>query len=230
MINNLKITKSLIPILISSIILTGCVHDKVDNPKDEDTYGKVDNNVSYESADINASPNDLVADKVEDIKDSIQDKLSKENREKYKDEIILDFAKIVSFINGTYEINGYSIDDVTDEVKYDVYNTFIILDNQIEKYFPDYKEKLGNIKDKTFENGYKAYLYVYPKIDKAIESADNKLEEVIGSDSYNKMKDKTKEVADSITDFGKENYPKAKQYVKGKIDDLNKWANEKIEE
>lgn len=125
-----------------------------------------------------------------------------ENVKKYGKEF---FIKMVDFIFYDTEINGVKFNDLKEETKQEIYDTFCNIDALIMMVAPDYKENIGEkyeiVKDFTTN------IY-YTSLDK--------IKEAIGEEDYNKIKeikDSTKEkISDGIED--------AKQYIIKKYEDF----------
>lgn len=125
-----------------------------------------------------------------------------ENVKKYGKEF---FIKMVDFIFYDTEINGVKFNDLKEETKQEIYDTFCNIDALIMIVAPDYKENIGEkyeiVKDFTTN------IY-YTSLDK--------IKEAIGEEDYNKIKeikDSTKEkISDGIED--------AKQYIIKKYEDF----------
>lgn len=101
--------------------------------------------------------------------------------QKAKEETKQNFDDLFRFLLGEKEIAGYTIDDVKDSTKETVLNALFTLDNYIEEYIPDYKnkakEKLNSIKewltsDETVEKIAEYYNKFRDYKDRIIDTAD----------------------------------------------------------
>ena len=111
------------------------------------------------------------------------------------------FIKCVDFIFYDTEINGVKFDELTDEAKQDIYDTFCYIDSLIVGFAPDYKENISEkyqiVKDFTVN----AYYYSLDKIKQAI-----------GENNYNKISEIKENVKNTITDTAQDVKNKVKEY------------------
>ena len=125
-----------------------------------------------------------------------------ENVKKYGKEF---FIKMVDFIFYDTEINGVKFNDLKEETKQEIYDTFCNIDALIMMVAPDYKENIGEkyeiVKDFTTN------IY-YTSLDK--------IKEAIGEEDYNKIKEIKNSAKEKISD-GIED---AKQYIIKKYEDF----------
>ena len=125
-----------------------------------------------------------------------------ENVKKYGKEF---FIKMVDFIFYDTEINGVKFNDLKEETKQEIYDTFCNIDALIMMVAPDYKENIGEkyeiVKDFTTN------IY-YTSLDK--------IKEAIGEEDYNKIK----EIKDSAKEKISDGIEDAKQYIIKKYEDF----------
>ena len=125
-----------------------------------------------------------------------------ENVKKYGKEF---FIKMVDFIFYDTEINGVKFNDLKEETKQEIYDTFCKIDALIMMVAPDYKENIGEkyeiVKDFTTN------IY-YTSLDK--------IKEAIGEEDYNKIK----EIKDSAKEKISDGIEDAKQYIIKKYEDF----------
>lgn len=125
-----------------------------------------------------------------------------ENIKKYGKEF---FIKMVDFIFYDTEINGVKFNDLKEETKQEIYDTFCNIDALIMMVAPDYKENIGEkyeiVKDFTTN------IY-YTSLDK--------IKEAIGEEDYNKIK----EIKDSAKEKISDGIEDAKQYIIKKYEDF----------
>lgn len=125
-----------------------------------------------------------------------------ENVKKYGKEF---FIKMVDFIFYDTEINGVKFNDLKEETKQEIYDTFCNIDALIMMVAPNYKENIGEkyeiVKDFTTN------IY-YTSLDK--------IKEAIGEEDYNKIK----EIKDSAKEKISDGIEDAKQYIIKKYEDF----------
>lgn len=125
-----------------------------------------------------------------------------ENVKKYGKEF---FIRTVDFIFYDTEINGIKFNDLKEETKEEIYNTFCNIDSLIMMVAPDYKEDIDEkyeiVKDFTVNIYY---------------SSLDKIKEVIGEEDYNKIKNIKDDVKEKISN----GIDDAKQYIKEKYEDF----------
>ena len=125
-----------------------------------------------------------------------------ENVKKYGKEF---FIKMVDFIFYDTEINGVKFNDLKEETKQEIYDTFCNIDALIMMVAPDYKENIGEkyeiVKDFTTN------IY-YTSLDK--------IKEAIREEDYNKIK----EIKDSAKEKISDGIEDAKQYIIKKYEDF----------
>ena len=123
-----------------------------------------------------------------------------ENVKKYGKEF---FIKMVDFIFYDTEINGVKFNDLKEETKQEIYDTFCNIDALIMMVAPDYKENIGEkyevVKDFTSKTYYNAL---------------DKIREAIGDEKY----DKVKEIKDNTKEKIKDGTDNAKEYIKKKYE------------
>ena len=125
-----------------------------------------------------------------------------ENVKKYGKEF---FIKMVDFIFYDTEINGVKFNDLKEETKQEIYDTFCNIDALIMMVAPNYKENICEkyeiVKDFTTN------IY-YTSLDK--------IKEAIGEEDYNKIK----EIKDSAKEKISDGIEDAKQYIIKKYEDF----------
>lgn len=132
-----------------------------------------------------------------------------QNAKKYGKEF---FIKFVDFIFYDKEVNGIKYNDLKEETKEDIYNTFCDIDALIMMVSPDYKNDIGE-----------KYEVVKDFTSNAYYSSLDKIKEAIGEDNYNKIgeiKDGIKEKASDGMDMAKDGAEKAKTYIKDKYENF----------
>lgn len=123
--------------------------------KEEKENKKEEESIPIEKNDIKENTPSVNTNTTTDTDDSIDIVSYIENEEKLfenksSDEGVLSklktsFVSIIDFIFYEKEIKGYTFKELTNTAKLKVISLALKIDNQIDKYFPDYKEK---IKDK----------------------------------------------------------------------------------
>lgn len=151
-----------------------------------------------------------VIDFVDVIKSKTEEYVNTENLEKVKDKTIDGLVTLTDFIFYGTEIKGITFDELTDETKEIIMDSFSDVDELIMTKFPNYKE---TFKAKTG----KAYDYVSEKVTEWKDKATSKLEEKLGSEKYDEYieeYEKIKEGYHEAMDDTKEDITDAKEYVK----------------
>jgi len=102
---------------------------------------------------------------------------SKENIKKYSEKAKSTFIEITDFLFYGTEFNGYTFNELSDNVKLKIMGIIINIDDKMEQYFPNYKEII-----KTKYNDIKQRV-----IAKYLETS-NKICEELGTDSCDEAK------------------------------------------
>lgn len=148
--NKMKLYKKQIVTLISSIslitLLASCAPNNSNNNIKENEQKQITENPQIEKeSNINLdreSADEYIEEYVETLNNDIE---NNENESKIKEKII----NLIDFVFNEKEINGYTFDELTEEGKKNVINSVNELDETIDKYIPNYKERFKNwISDK----------------------------------------------------------------------------------
>lgn len=201
-----KINKKLTLIILSGFILvTGC--NKTD-PKPLVTSTTNINTVSsVQNKEIKEKTNDEeILDYVDNLKKDIDSIIKSKQVKDTKETIIKKFIILTDFIFYDTEINGIKFNDLKEETKESILDTYTIIDNKINDKFPNYKEKL---QDK--------YNLTKTKIKDKYKEISNDIKETIGEDTYNNIKETNKEIIEQ----DKKNLENVKDKVVEKIGEEN---------
>jgi len=174
-INNLKFSKKLFSLVLAgtlSMTLVGCGANEVNNtentnttneqPNEEatnnvvdgvkktvtDEYDKIQGDNAVEAAIT------VMIDGAEKVGNATDEFKQTEEYQEAKKELVSNFDTLLGFCFNDQEIDGYTIHDVSDNVKEKAKSALTTLDGYIEKNIPDYKEKA---KEKLEKAG--AWLY-----------------------------------------------------------------------
>lgn len=174
-INNLKFSKKLFSLVLAgtlSMTLVGCGANEVNNtentnttneqPNEEatnnvvdgvkktvtDEYDKIQGDNAVEAAIT------VMIDGAEKVGNATDEFKQTEEYQEAKKELVSNFDTLLGFCFNDQEIDGYTIHDVSDNVKEKAKSALTTLDGYIEKNIPDYKDKA---KEKLKEAG--AWLY-----------------------------------------------------------------------
>ena len=174
-INNLKFSKKLFSLVLAgtlSMTLVGCGANEVNNtentnttneqPNEEatnnvvdgvkktvtDEYDKIQGDNAVEAAIT------VMIDGAEKVGNAAEEFKQTEEYQDAKEQLVSNFDTLLGFCFNDQEIDGYTIHDVSDNVKEKAKSALTTLDGYIEKNIPDYKEKA---KEKLEKAG--AWLY-----------------------------------------------------------------------
>ena len=174
-INNLKFSKKLFSLVLAgtlSMTLVGCGANEVNNtentnttneqPNEEatnnvvdgvkktvtDEYDKIQGDNAVEAAIT------VMIDGAEKVGNATEEFKQTEEYQDAKEQLVSNFDTLLGFCFNDQEIDGYTIHDVSDNVKDKAKSALTTLDGYIEKNIPDYKEKA---KEKLEKAG--AWLY-----------------------------------------------------------------------
>lgn len=191
---NLKIVnKELTAALMAGVLaftLVGCANTNTKEKEDIKTE-KIENIASSESAESDA----LVEKNIENADNAVEaaigimveggEKLAEDSKEatetesykKEKEKALDNFITLSEFLRGETEIAGYSVDEVKDETIEYAEESLYTLDEDLERIYPGYKEKLKE------------------KGEKFLEWAEEKGTDLAakGYDKYQELKEKTLE-------------------------------------
>lgn len=115
------------------------------------------------------------------------------------------FIKCVDFIFYDTEINGVTFDELSDEAKEDVYDTFCYIDELVMVYAPNYKENIAEKYEVVKDFTKKAYFYVLSEI-----------KEAIGEENYEKIG----QIKDNVLNTISNTYENGKEKVKEWYEDF----------
>ncbi len=133
--------------------LVGCASSK-ENVKDDISADQVSEVIYQESNDSIIKSNLDNADSAVEAAIGIMleggDKLVQDSKaatqtesyQKAKEEALDNFITLSEFLRGEREISGYSIDEVKEDTIEYAEEAWAVLDDDLEKIYPDYKEKL----------------------------------------------------------------------------------------
>lgn len=110
-----------------------------------------------------------------------------ENESKLKES----FIKLTDFIFYGGKINNISFDELKDDTKVVLINDWELLDEKIETKYPNYKDRIESVENKTYNNLKSKRDFLYNKLR---EAYINKY----GEDSYNNLMNKKEELKEKI--------------------------------
>ena len=149
----------------------------------------------------------------EDKKNEIEEEIeSGELSEKTKEKIV----EITDFVFYDTEINGVKYSDLKEDTKEKIRGIIGKVDEKVENKVPNYKEKIKE----TFDENYPI---VVEKVKEGITIIDNTLEDEIGADKYNELKDKAREVKDKVVEKGQELKENAKEGISTAKEKVKNW-------
>lgn len=150
----------------------------------------------------------------------VEEYVNLDNFESVKDKLNDIFISTVDFVFYGKEINGVTFNDLTEETKMQILKILEKIDNAIETKKPGYKVV---IKDKS------SYLYenISEKVSQGLSYTDDFLEEKIGEQRYQNIKDATSEFSNDVKEITVEAYEGAKELTKKGISSIKKWYEDK---
>lgn len=117
------------------------------------------------------------------------------------------------YVSGLESVGGYTINELSDELKTQVYETFERLDELIVQYDPNYKEKLSATEKKVIER-------TKSIVNKGMSASRTYLEKNLTPEQLEKL--------DRMVEKGETTYDKAKEVVKEKGSSAISWIKKKI--
>ena len=208
---NLKINskKLLAFALVSFTLTTGCAK------KDEtiavyQTPPQTTNQVVYQK-----TSDEIIIEEFEQINKDIEE-YNKTNDPKIKQKIEASFIKIVDFLFYDEPIRGITLGEITDETKVQLLKITDKVDQKITKKWPNYKENISEKSNKT-------YNFVKDKLEIGISKTDNYLENKLGEEKYENIKEK----ASDAKDRSKEIYSEAKDGASKTLKKVKNWYENK---
>lgn len=211
-INNLKINKSkikeLTKVLLSLCLvgtLTACQQNNKVNNSNEDVKDEPIQEQTNDSEIINHT-NENGENTVVNYFDSLKEEFSQITDFSSEDVKNWAFDKLettVNFVTNKEPIGGIYFKDLTGTAKGTVIGTLSYMDEKLMYLCPDYKEKASAVFDKTKE-----------ELTSFKESIEASIEEQIGKERYNQIKENVKNEFANLKEKVKENYTKAKEKIK----------------
>lgn len=168
--------------------------------KKEEVNGEIKEEEKAEKPVVTPAPNNQpVAEKnelnvisyFEQVEKDVPVKEDKKLSEKVKS----GFVSVVDFIFYDKEIKGYKFKELTNEAKLKVISIALAIDSKIDKYFPNYKDKIKG-----------TYTNVKEKLAVKYLEYSEKLCETVGEDTCNQVKESWQNL--------KENFSLAGDYLK----------------
>lgn len=126
------------------------------------------------------------------------------------------FVMLVDFIFYGTEINGVTFEQLTEETKQKLIDIVNRIDLKIEEKVPGYKE--------TISSGAKmSYTYLVDKLKQGITYVDGKIEEKIGTEKYDQIKEEVDESVEKIKEGGSKVLDKGKELFGTAKDKIKNW-------
>jgi len=129
------------------------------------------------------------------VNDQIDYFAHQEKSETIKEKLANTFITIVDFLFYDGTIGGVRFHDLTDAAKEKVLAIAKVIDEKIEKYFPNYKE---NIKDTAS----RVYSSASEKIKEGIEKGKDFVKDHIGDENYEQLQEDGSKLVDSFKNAG----------------------------
>lgn len=150
------------------------------------------------------------------VEQEVNEYVNSSNFENVKDKLNDIFISTVDFVFYGKEINGVTFNDLTEETKNQILKILERIDNAIETKQPRYKVIL---KDKSLE----LYTNISEKVKQGISYTDSFLEEKIGEEKYQDIKDATTEFGSDVKDITVEAFNDSKELVKEGFSIVKNW-------
>lgn len=134
-----------------------------------------------------------------------------DNEKRLKDS----FVKLTDFIFYEGKINNITFNELKDDTKVAIISDWEILDEKIETKYPNYKDRIESVENKTYNNlkAKKDFL-----INKLKEAYINKY----GEDKYNELMNKKEELKEKVSDLKN----KATEEMDKKKETISSWYKE----
>lgn len=141
----------------------------------------------------------------------LNDDSNTDNENKLKDS----FVKLTDFIFYEGKINNITFNELKDDTKVAILSDWEILDEKIETKYPNYKDRIESVENKTYNNlkSKKDFL-----INKLKEAYINKY----GEDKYNELMNKKEELKEKMNDIKN----KATEEMDKKKETISSWYKE----
>lgn len=141
--------------------------------------------------------------------------LNDENNTENENKLKTSFVKLTDFIFYDGTINNITFNELKDDTKVAILSDWEILDEKIETKYPNYKDRIESVENKTYNN-------LKSKKDFLI----NKLKEVYinkyGEEKYNELMNKKEELKEKMNDIKN----KATEEIDKKKESISSWYKE----
>ena len=141
----------------------------------------------------------------------LNDDSNTDNENKLKDS----FVKLTDFIFYEGKINNITFNELKDDTKVAILSDWEILDEKIETKYPNYKDRIETVENKTYNNLKSKKDFLFNKLK---EAYINKY----GEDSYNKIMNKKEELKEKVSDIKE----KAENEIEKKKESISSWYKE----
>ena len=141
--------------------------------------------------------------------------LNDENNTENENKLKTSFVKLTDFIFYDGTINNITFNELKDDTKVAILSDWEILDEKIETKYPNYKDRIESVENKTYNNlkSKKDFL-----INKLKEAYINKY----GEDKYNELMNKKEELKEKVSDLKN----KATKEMDKKKETISSWYKE----
>ena len=175
----------------------------------EDTNNRIDSsneNIDSDQEILTYFENEITTD------NSI---LNDENNTENENKLKTSFVKLTDFIFYDGTINNITFNELKDDTKVAILSDWEILDEKIETKYPNYKDRIESVENKTYNNlkSKKDYLLNVLK-----EAYINKY----GEDKYNELMNKKEELKEKVSDIKE----KAENEIEKKKESISSWYKE----
>ena len=141
--------------------------------------------------------------------------LNDENNTENENKLKTSFVKLTDIIFYDGTINNITFNELKDDTKVAILSDWEILDEKIETKYPNYKDRIESVENKTYNNlkSKKDYLLNVLK-----EAYINKY----GEDKYNELMNKKEELKEKVSDIKE----KAENEIEKKKESISSWYKE----
>ena len=216
-INELKIkklTKMLLPLVLVGT-LTACQQKQNNNGNNsngitQSETEEIQNNSDEVVTDAKEKSETTVVNYFNDLKTDFS-QMTDFSTEDAKNWAFDKLESTVNFDTNKEPIGDIYFKDLTGAAKGTAVGTLTYIDEKLMNLCPDYKEKAAEVFDKSKE-----------ELTKFKDSVETSIEEQIGKDKYNQIKDNIKTEFDNLKEKVKDGYTKTKEKIKDWYNDNTK--------
>lgn len=175
----------------------------------EDINNRVD--FSNETIDNDQEILTYFENEIKNDNNILNDENNKENENKLK----TSFVKITDFIFYDGTINNITFNELKEDTKVAILSDWEVLDEKIEAKYPNYKDRIETVENKTYNN-------LKSKKDYLISILKEAYIDKYGENKYNELMNKKEELKEKATDIKE----KAESEIEKKKESISSWYKE----